>query len=153
VADNEPAEPGARALRLTGHVSDLAPVRAFVRDAVVAYGGSGQAATDLVQAVDEAACNVLLHGYGGKAGELAVETALRDGRIEVRILDRAPEYDPTAAADRDITGPPTSAPRPGGMGMGIHLLRTMMDEVHHSVRPGGGNELLLIRSIDERKED
>jgi anti-sigma regulatory factor (Ser/Thr protein kinase) len=35
------------------------------------------------------------------------------------------------------------------MGVGIHLLRAMTDEVRHHVRPDGGNELTLVRSIDE----
>jgi anti-sigma regulatory factor (Ser/Thr protein kinase) len=40
------------------------------------------------------------------------------------------------------------------MGVGIELLRALTDEVHHSARPDGGNELTLIRSIDdETKED
>ena len=43
-----------------------------------------------------------------------------------------------------------AAVRPGhrGMGMGVHLLRTMTDAVRHHVRPDGGNELTLVRSID-----
>jgi hypothetical protein len=40
------------------------------------------------------------------------------------------------------------------MGVGIELLRTMTDEVRHHVRPDGGNELTLVRSIGEpAKED
>ena len=39
------------------------------------------------------------------------------------------------------------------MGVGVHLVRTMMDEVHHAARPDGGNELTLVRSIDPGEED
>ena len=129
-------------------VDRLADVRAFVRDAVEAYGGSERIADDLVQAVDEAACNVMLHGYGGAPGEIEIETALRGRDIEIRLLDRSPVFDPTAAPDVDTTRPPVTK-RPGGMGMGIHLLRAMTDEVRHHVRADGGNELTLVRSIDD----
>jgi len=141
-------EAGApRHLSVTGDVADLATVRAFVRDAAAAYGASELATADLVQAVDEAACNSLIHGYAGRPGELEIDAALRDGRIELRILDRCPVFDPTQAPQPDRAGAPIPS-RPGGMGVGIQLLRTMVDEVHHAARAGGGNELTLVRSID-----
>jgi anti-sigma regulatory factor (Ser/Thr protein kinase) len=138
----------ARTMRVSSDVDRLSDVRAFVRDAVVEFGGSKRDAEDLVQAVDEATCNVMLHGYGGTPGDVEIEAALKAGRIEIRLLDRAPAFDPTAAPKPDLSKPPVSK-RPGGMGVGIHLLRTMTDEVRHHVRPDGGNELTLVRSIDD----
>ena len=146
-------EPAPRSLRIQSDVNRLPEVRAFVRRTVADFGGSRRIADDLVQAVDEATCNVMLHGYGGKPGEIEIEVALHDRRIEIRLLDRGPIFDPTVAPPADATRPPVST-RPGGMGVGIHLLRTMTDEVRHHVRPDGGNELTLVRSIDEpAKED
>jgi anti-sigma regulatory factor (Ser/Thr protein kinase) len=129
-------------------VDRLADVRAFVRNAVTEFGGSQRAADDLVQAVDEATCNVMLHGYGHAPGEIEIEATVRNGRIEIRLTDRAPTFDPTAVPVRDASAPPVPSRR-GGMGVGIDLLRTMTDEVRHHVRPGGGNELTLVRSIDD----
>jgi anti-sigma regulatory factor (Ser/Thr protein kinase) len=134
-------------MRVPSDVDRLAEVRAFVREAVLDFGGSARIAEDLVQAVDEATCNVMLHGYGGAPGEVEIEAVVRDGRIEITLADRAPVFDPTAAPHVDVSKPPISRRR-GGMGMGVHLLRTMTDEVRHHVRPDGGNELTLVRSID-----
>jgi serine/threonine-protein kinase RsbW len=142
------SDPTAHRLRVPAEVERLAEVRAFVREAVAAFGGSTRAAEDLVQAVDEATCNVMLHGYDGHPGEIELDAALREGTIEIRILDRAPVFDPTALPD-----PVTAAParrRPGTAGVGLQLARTMTDALRHHVRPGGGNELTLVRSIDER---
>ena len=139
--------PERRALQVPASVESLAEVRAFVRECVADLGGSKRVAEDLVQAVDEATCNVMLHGYRAKPGEIEIEAGLRDRRIEIRILDRAPAFDPTAAPKRDPAAAPMPT-RPGGMGLGIELLRSMTDEVHHSVRPDGGNELTLVRAID-----
>lgn len=141
-----------RRLCVSAEVDRLADIRSFIRESVAAYGGTGRAAEDLVQAVDEAVCNVMVHGYAGKPGEVEIETAARDRRIEIRILDRAPAFDPTAAPAFDPSRP-TSRVRPGGMGVGVHLLRTMTDEVHHAARPDGGNELTLVRSIDDPGEE
>jgi serine/threonine-protein kinase RsbW len=143
---------GKRSISVPATLDELARVRTFVRDSVAGFGGSKRVADDLVQAVDEATCNVMLHGYRGKAGDVEVEAALRDRKIEIRILDRGPTFDPTRAP---APGPgATPAPtRPGGMGVGIQLLRTLTDEVHHSARPDGGNELTLVRSIDGQGEE
>ncbi len=142
-----------KTMHVGSDVDRLPEVRAFVRNAVTAFGGSRRVADDLVQAVDEATCNVMLHGYGGAPGEIEIEASLRDRRVEIRLLDRSRRFDPTREPDIDPAQP--SVPkRPGGMGVGIHLLRTMTDEVRHHVRPDGGNELTLVRSIDDpAKED
>lgn len=145
-------DPLPRTLTVESDVNQLPDVRQFVREAVSTFGGSERIASDLVQAVDEATCNIMLHGYGGQPGAIEIEAALRDRRIEIRLLDRTPSFDPTAAPAKDISKPPVSK-RPGGMGVGIHLLRTMTDEVRHHVRPDGGNELTLVRSIDGPAEE
>lgn len=140
-------------MRVESAVDQLAELRAFVRQAVADFGGSARIADDLVQAVDEAACNVMLHGYRDTPGHIEIEAAVRDGRIEITLADRAPVFDPTTAPVADMSKPPVSRRR-GGMGVGVHLLRTMTDAVRHHVRPDGGNELTLVRSIGEpAKED
>lgn len=147
------AQAPTRRLSVESDTGQLAEVRAFVRDAVTDFGGSKRVCDDLVQAVDEATCNVMLHGYGGKPGAIDIEASVRDRKIEIRILDHGPTFDPTAAPRRAADAPAVPT-RPGGMGLGIELLRTLTDEVHHSARPDGGNELTLVRSIDgETVED
>ena len=138
-----------RQLRVAADVERLADVRTFVRETVAALGGSKRAAEDLVQAVDEVTCNVMLHGYDGQPGEIELEAGLHEGKLEIKILDRAPVFDPTAVPDPAAGGPPRTR-RPGTAGAGIHLARTMTDAVRHHVRPGGGNELTLVRSIDDQ---
>jgi anti-sigma regulatory factor (Ser/Thr protein kinase) len=139
-------------LQVPASVENLAEVRAFVRDCVADFGGAKRVADDLVQAVDEATCNVMLHGYKSKPGDIEIEAAVRDRKIEIRILDRAGTFDPTAARARDASRPPAPT-RVGGMGLGIELLRGMTDEVHHSVRPDGGNELTLVHSMDRPTQE
>jgi len=139
----------ARRLRVGNDVNRLADVRAFVRQQVTELGGSKRTVEDLVQAVDEATCNVMVHGYGGSAGEIEIKATRVGDVIEIRLLDRSAPFDPTAAPARPDPAAPPVPKRPGGMGVGIELLRTMTDQVRHHVRPDGGNELTLVRSIDD----
>ena len=147
-----PPPRGPRAIRVPASVDRLAEVRTFIRHSVAEFGGSERVADDLVQAVDEATCNVMVHGYRGRAGDIDIEAQLRERDIEIRILDRGPTFDPTSAPERDPGALPEPT-RPGGMGVGIELLRTLTDEVHHSARPDGGNELTLVRSIDRQTQE
>ena len=143
---------GARRLRLESEVDRLADVRAFVRESAATLGASERSIEDLVQAVDEASCNIMVHGYDGGSGPIDVDIERRGDAIAVRLADRAKPFDPTAGPTPDPAAPPRNE-REGGMGVGIHLLRTMMDEVHHAARPDGGNELTLLRSVQPGKED
>jgi len=135
-----------RSLSIPASVERLAEVRSFVRQAGAAFGASSRATEDLVQAVDEAACNVIVHGYRGRAGDLRIQAEPRRDAIVIRLLDDAPPFDPTKAPASNLDRPPLRR-RPGGMG--VHLLTTMVDEVHHQARPGGGNELLLVRRLGD----
>jgi serine/threonine-protein kinase RsbW len=142
----------AHHLRLESNVDQLENVRAFVRETATQLGASRRSVEDLVQAVDEASCNIMLHGYGGASGPIELDVERRGDAISIRLLDRARPYDPTAGPKPDPAAPPRKA-RKGGMGVGVHLVRTVMDEVHHAVRPDGGNELTLVRSVDPGEED
>jgi len=120
----------------------LAPMRAFVREAAAGAGASEEATSDLVQAVDEAATNVIVHGYRGQAGPIEIDVLATGDRLEVTLLDRAPLFEVTSVPAPDLSVPPLQR-RPGGMG--VHLMRELTDELRHRPRPGGGNELTLIR--------
>lgn len=144
-------EAAARRMRIEADLGELAAVRQFVRDEAGAADAPIDCLDDLVQAVDEAATNVITHGYRGAPGWLEIGVALADDRFVVTIEDGAPRFDPTAAPEPDLSIPPL-ARQPGGMG--VHLMRQATDELRYRPRPGGGNILTMIRSLGPgRKED
>ena len=106
---------------------------------------------ELVQAVDEAATNVAVHGYRGGPGDLDVTAELVGDRIVITIEDTAPPFDPTLAPEPDVSTAPriANARRDGHPpDAARHGLLT------HAPRPGGGNILTLERRLDPRpKED
>ena len=140
-----------RTLSVPADLDRMAEIRALVRDVAVSCGAPAICMDELVQAVDEAATNIAIHGYRGGPGELDITAELVDDSIVITLEDSAPPYDPTRAPEPDVTTPPESR-QPGGMG--IHLMRLATDSVTHSPRPGGGNILTLRRRLDPRpKED
>ena len=141
----------ARSIRIEADLGALAEVRTFVRSAADEAGAPEASRSDIVQAVDEAATNAIVHGYEGRPGWLEVRAAEESGRFVVRLEDGAREFDPTTVPEPDLSVPPM-ARKPGGMG--VHLMRACTDDLSHRPRPGGGNILTLVRAIgpDWKKE-
>jgi serine/threonine-protein kinase RsbW len=127
-------------LRLPAELNNLAVIRRFVQERASALGVEPAIISDLLVATDEAATNVIVHGYQGRQGTIEVAVAREMMDVVIRIRDQAPAFDPTSAPTPDLTRPLEERP-PGGMG--IYLIKQYMDEVIHRFTPQGGNELIM----------
>jgi anti-sigma regulatory factor (Ser/Thr protein kinase) len=133
-----------RLLTIPADLGRIAEVRAAVREVAEACDAPPECEADLVQAVDEAVTNVIVHGYRGNAGDVEVRVELDDADIVMTVADRAPTFDPRSVPTPDLTIPPEHR-TPGGMG--IHLMREAADAIDHRPRPGGGNILTITRRV------
>jgi serine/threonine-protein kinase RsbW len=139
------AVPLSRSLHLPeARLADLAAIRAFLQAAGTDLGVADEAISDVVIAVNEAAANVLRHGYLGVPGPLEVVIEREPDSVVVRVRDEAPPFDPTTYPAPDL-GVPLEGRRAGGLG--IHLARTCVDEMTHSALRREGNELTLVKSL------
>jgi serine/threonine-protein kinase RsbW len=94
-------------------------------------------------AVDEASTNIIEHGYGQECPSRIDVTCevLADG-LKVMIYDDAAPFDPTAMPDPDVN---VSLEEVKPRGLGIYLMRKMMDEVHYESSQDTGNILTMIK--------
>lgn len=129
-------------LQTTAELKNLSQIRDFIEVAALGLGFDPAGIHNLQLAVDEAATNVMLHGYQSRSGPLEIELERPDQRLIVRLRDEAPSFDPNTVPSPDLTLPLSQ--RSIG-GLGIHLMRQTMDEIQHQVTPSGGNELTLIK--------
>ena len=136
-----------RRLAIPAELERLAEIRAVVRDIASACEAPAACIDDLVQAVDEAATNIIVHGYHGAPGIIEMIAELVADDIVITLVDTAPAFDPTSVPPPDLTVPPAHR-KPGGMG--VHLMRLATDSVAHRPRPGGGNILTLTRARARR---
>lgn len=116
-----------------------------VRAAVAQYGRLlelGEEETQrLKTAVDEACANIIRHSYGGDPGQRIVITFnLSDVRLEILLRDFGRKPDPARLEARD---PDTS--RPGGLG--LPLIRSVMDEVEFDLSHDRGTTLRLVKYL------
>ncbi len=124
----------------------LAPIRTAVDSLAQNTGFDRAAAGHIALAIDEAICNVIRHGYGGRAdGEVTVSLWPVEERSEpvalwIEIEDRAKQVDPALIAPRNLDDV-----RPGGLG--VHLIRELMDESRYEARDGGGMRLTMVRRL------
>jgi serine/threonine-protein kinase RsbW len=127
-------------------LEDLPELLSFV-DHECARGGVPQdAAFALRLAAEEAFVNIVRHAYTGGAGPVRSSLTRDDQGITITFTDEAPPFDP-----RDVPPPDLDAEladrREGGLG--LHLIRQLMDEVHYRYRAGAGNTLELVKYLGE----
>jgi serine/threonine-protein kinase RsbW len=137
-------------LRLPAKLENLTAIRRFVDETAAGLGIDRATVADIVLAVDEAASNVVLHGYRGQPGSLEVEVKRGRNALVICLRDEAPPFDPTTVPAPDLAAP---LEQQAVDGMGMHLIRQIMDSVIHRTSPQGGNELLLVKRLEENSED
>lgn len=131
-------------LKVAADLGNLSHIREFVTDVATLLQLDATTMYELLQAVDESATNVVMHGYGNQPGPLEIEARENDGYLLIILRDQAPPFDPTTLPPPDINLPLEQ--RPLG-GMGVYLTRQLMDKVLHRTLPSQGNELILMKKI------
>lgn len=131
--------------RVPASTEHLSMVRDKVRGCVELAGVPEKIASQVVLASDEAVTNVIRHSFGSDGvSEVEIEVSVEGGKITLVVRDEAPPFDPTKMPDPDMEEH-VKAGKKGGLG--IYLMRKIMDEMKHSVLNGGVNELVLIKNL------
>jgi len=129
-------------LRFPARAAGLGDVRRAVQEAAQRGGCSPERARDVMLAVDEACQNVIRHAYGGECDEdIELEMRRKGERLVLWLRDHAPTVDPEQIRPRDLEDL-----RPGGLG--VHLIRELMDEMRYRPDPSGaGNVLEMVKAV------
>ena len=100
--------------------------------------------SDLTLALEEAVSNVIRHGYGDRPdGLISVMFRATGESIVATVEDAALGFDPLKHPEPDLSVPVEA--RPEG-GMGVYLIKRLMDEVDYR-RNDGRNVLTLTKRI------
>ena len=88
--------------------------------------------------------NVISYAYPeGTEGSIDIEVTEHEGVLTITLIDSGKTFDPTTQGIVDITA--GLEDRPIG-GLGIHLIRTIMDKLVYE-RKGGKNILTMNKHI------
>jgi anti-sigma regulatory factor (Ser/Thr protein kinase) len=137
-------------LVLANRLGELTRLTQWLRDWTVAEGLEPEVAQALDLALEEVVVNVMNHAYGpGVDLPIIVRLGLEGDRLAIQVEDQGPAYDPLAAP-----APPAETPllerTPGGLG--IFLVRTIMDEMSWE-RRDGVNLLNMIKRLRGRSAE
>jgi len=94
-------------------------------------------------AVDEASTNIMEHGYGQECpNRIDITCEVLDNGLKVVIFDDAEPFDPGTVPEPDLN---VSLEEVKPRGLGIFLMRKMMDDIKYASDPKQGNTLTMIK--------
>lgn len=132
-------------LKIDSKTDQLVAVREFVSRAALATGFNEEDVSKIALAVDEACTNVIKHAYRydtKKKIEVIVETG--NGEFEVSIVDTGKQFNPNGVKTPDMKEY-FSKYRRGGLG--VYLMKSLMDKVEYDIEPGKRNQVRLTKHI------
>ena len=121
----------------------LDEIREFV-GAIARDGGfSDKDVYNIQLATDEAASNIIEHAYEKITdGILELSCGVRDDLIKIVLIDHGESFDPSEIPLPDLKAD-LSARKIGGLG--IFLMRKLMDEVHYEAKTDKSNVLTMTK--------
>ena len=117
-------------ISLPNDVQKVPELAAFIEEVAESHGADMSLTMSINLALEEAVVNVMNYAYPqGTSGEIDITVAYTNGTLVFTISDAGTPFDPTKVSDVDTSL--SAEERPIG-GLGIHLVRQIMDEVSYS---------------------
>ena len=137
-----------KSIVLPNDVEEVSKLTAFVEEVCEAMGFDGALTAQLTLAIEEAVVNVMKYAYPPqKRGDVTIEAQSNDLRLKFTIIDSGMPFDPTVRAEVDTTL--SAEDRPIG-GLGIHLVRKIMDSINYE-RVDSLNVLTLRKKLNNNQ--
>ncbi len=130
-------------MRFAARLEQLAAIDAHLQAETLHSGLSRSELYAVQLAVEEACANIIEHAYEGmEGGEIEFTLTDTPEALVVVLRDWGKSFDPqrsrpsirTLLRRREVHG-----------GLGLHLMRQTMDEVHFVFEPGGANTLTMVK--------
>ncbi len=130
-------------LVVTNDTKYLIVVRDFVSRMIKQSRVTREDENKIILAVDEAVTNIIEHGYEpGVEGLIELEIETEETQFKVTIRDSGRVFNPESVPNPDMGKHIKSGRKKG---LGIFLMRQIMDEVRYRFKDGVKNELTLVK--------
>lgn len=134
-----------RELSIPNDTKYLATVREAIFDLIARSDFPGDDVNRIVLAVDEAVANIIEHAYHDQPnGEMEIGLTLHADaeKFEVIVADAGRQFDPHGVGTPNMEEHVRLGKKSG---LGIFLMRKIMDQVSYRFRGSGANELQMIK--------
>jgi serine/threonine-protein kinase RsbW len=124
----------------------LSSVREFISTLTRNSSLGAEDSNRVILAVDEAVSNIIEHGYEEHVeGTIEIEVESDDSKFQILIRDSGKSFNPTSLDMPDVIDHIRQGKKKG---LGIFLMRQVMDEVRYLFQEGVRNELVLVKYIN-----
>ena len=130
-------------LRIPAKLEGMDVILSFVSFLLDTNGCTPKARTQMRMAVEELYVNVTLYAYPSKDGWAEIRGAVENGTATFRLIDGGTPFDPLAKPDPDTL---LSGEEREIGGLGIFMVKTMVDELEYEYRDGC-NRLTLRKQL------
>lgn len=132
-------------LTIESRTDRLIAVREFVSTQAREFGFTDEDVSKIALAVDEACTNIIKHAYRfDPTKDITVAVRTGNGTFIVAIRDTGHEFNPEMIPTPDMREY-LSHYRKGGLG--VYLMRSLMDKVEYDIKPGQRNEVRLTKYL------
>ncbi len=133
-------------LRIKSRTENLAAVRDFINSVISEVINMQDSASDVVLAVDEAVTNIIKHAYKfSPDGEIIIKVKCSAKKVIVEITDYGVSFSPDSIPVPDMHKY-FEEKRVGGLG--IYLMKSLMDDVYYKSVPNKFNKVTLIKKLN-----
>lgn len=130
-------------LRIPATPEGMDEVLDFVSSLLDAHGCTPRTRTQLRMAMEEVYVNVAHYAYPSQDGWAEIRGSVDNGVATFRLIDGGTPFDPLAKPDPDVL---LSGEERGIGGLGIYMVKSMVDEVEYVYRDGC-NQLTLRKQL------
>lgn len=136
-------------LKLPADSQNLDIIRKFIAGISENMGFPEEEIYKIELAVDEACANVVKHAYltnSRKDRIINIEARDKKDRLEIIIFDKGKGFDPKKVKTPEIVEYMKKMKRGG---LGIYLIRELMDKVSFRIKAGVRNEVRMVKFLKE----
>lgn len=130
----------------TASIENIPQMVAFVAENAAAVGVHPRRVMHLELATEEAVTNICSYAYEVPPGQVSIRVSRTDDAVRVEFIDNGVPFDPLAADAPDLQADLEN--REVG-GLGIFLIRRLLDEVHYHRRDNKNIMSLVIKHAPE----
>ena len=136
-------------LKIPSQTDNLELIRNFVSGVARKVGFDPEDVNKIELAVDEACANVIEHAYkNDEQQDIDIAVKIDFQKLTVVVTDRGQTFKMTEVEVPDM---PTYLAELRVGGLGIYLMKALMDEVNYVSRPGGENAVAMVKYLLKKK--
>lgn len=136
-------------LEIDGSLEKLSVIADFIGTAMRQLGIE-EGIADVQMAVDEACTNIIQYAYSGKGGMISISCELQGNDLVITIRDTGRPFDPGSVPPPDLE---TDLNHREIGGLGIYLMKRLMDDVNYDSHAQKGNKLTMRKILGKMQRD